>query len=40
MALQELELSDVESECMDNCFEAVQACEWCAESCREMQQAS
>jgi len=47
MALAELDLSDTAEECMDNCLEAMQACEWCAdvledcaESCRQMMQAS
>lgn len=30
MALSELDVSELESECIDNCFEAVQACEECA----------
>jgi len=33
MALSEIKLKDIEQECMDNCFEAVQACEWCADEC-------
>ena len=39
MALQEIEpLSDNEerAECVDNCFEAAQACEWCATACIAM----
>jgi len=34
MALQELEHLDEEMRhCIDNCFEAAQACEWCADAC-------
>ena len=33
MALEELDLNDEAAECMDNCWEAVQACEWCADQC-------
>jgi hypothetical protein len=33
MALQELDVSDEMRECIDNCFEATQACEWCADAC-------
>ena len=28
--------NDRMAECIDNCFEAVQACEWCASECIEM----
>jgi len=28
MALSELDVSDEMDECIDNCFEATQACEW------------
>ncbi|PSP54966.1 four-helix bundle copper-binding protein [Halobacteriales archaeon QS_1_67_19] len=31
MALDQLDLSDQMDECIDNCWEAVQACEWCAD---------
>jgi len=31
MALSELDVSDEMDECIDNCFEATQACEWCAD---------
>ena len=47
MALSDLDLGDNERECMDDCLEAMQACEWCAdvledcaESCRQIMQAS
>ncbi|WP_254538344.1 four-helix bundle copper-binding protein [Halomarina litorea] len=34
MALQQLDhLSEDQRECIDNCLEAVQACEWCADEC-------
>ena len=34
MALQQIQhLSDEMQECVDNCFEAAQACEWCADAC-------
>jgi hypothetical protein len=33
MALQQLDVSDEMRECIDNCFEATQACEWCADAC-------
>ncbi|USZ69445.1 four-helix bundle copper-binding protein [Halorussus salilacus] len=33
MALQQLDVSDEMDECIDNCFEATQACEWCADEC-------
>ena len=36
MALQQIdhvEQNDRMSECIDNCFEAAQACEWCADEC-------
>ncbi|WP_227375736.1 four-helix bundle copper-binding protein [Haladaptatus halobius] len=34
MALQEIDhLSDEMADCVDNCFEAAQACEWCADEC-------
>lgn len=26
-------LSDEERECVENCFEATEACEWCADAC-------
>lgn len=38
MALTEIDHLDREelmAECMDNCLEAVQACEWCASACIE-----
>lgn len=36
MALQEIDhLDDEMQECVDNCFEAAQACEWCADACTE-----
>lgn len=28
--------NDRMAECIDNCFEAAQACEWCADECIEM----
>jgi len=39
MALQQIDYvseSDRMSECIDNCFEATQACEWCATECIQM----
>jgi hypothetical protein len=34
MALTEVDhLSDEMAECTDNCLEAAQACEWCADAC-------
>ncbi|MFD1513857.1 four-helix bundle copper-binding protein [Halomarina rubra] len=34
MALDDIDhLSDDEKECLDNCLEAAQACEWCADEC-------
>jgi hypothetical protein len=34
MALTEIDHPDDEMvECMDNCLEAAQACEWCADAC-------
>ena len=34
MALQQIDhLSQEEQDCIDNCFEAAQACEWCADAC-------
>ncbi|ELY64202.1 four-helix bundle copper-binding protein [Natronococcus jeotgali] len=34
MALTQIDHMDDEmAECTDNCFEAVQACEWCADEC-------
>lgn len=39
MALQKIDhVSDTErtAECIDNCFEAAQACEWCATECVRM----
>ena len=34
MALTEIDhVSDEMAECIDNCFEAAQACEWCADAC-------
>ena len=34
MALSELEHADDHmQECIDNCLEAAQACEWCADAC-------
>ncbi|ADJ13611.1 four-helix bundle copper-binding protein [Halalkalicoccus jeotgali] len=36
MALTEIDhLDDEMAECMDNCLEATQACEWCADACAE-----
>ena len=36
MALTEIDhLSDEMAECTDNCFEAAQACEWCADACAD-----
>lgn len=39
MALTAIDQVDQDSrmgECIDNCFEATQACEWCADECIEM----
>lgn len=39
MALQEIDPvsgNERKAECIDNCFEAAQACEWCASACIEM----
>ncbi len=37
MALTEIDhLTEEMAECTDNCFEAAQACEWCADECIEM----
>lgn len=39
MALTQIEAvsqNDQMAECIDNCFEAAQACEWCADECVEM----
>lgn len=33
MALENLDVSDEMKQCIDNCFEAVQACEQCADEC-------
>lgn len=33
MALSELDVSDEMKECIDNCWDATQACEWCADAC-------
>ncbi|WP_224449591.1 four-helix bundle copper-binding protein [Haloprofundus salilacus] len=34
MALQQIShLSDEQRDCIDNCFEATQVCEWCADEC-------
>lgn len=34
MALEEIDhLNDDQKECLDNCLEATQACEWCADEC-------
>lgn len=34
MALTEIDhLTDEMQHCMDNCLEAAQACEWCADAC-------
>jgi hypothetical protein len=34
MALQQIDhLSEEQRECIDNCQEAVQVCEWCADEC-------
>jgi hypothetical protein len=36
MALTQIPyVNDMRAECIDNCFEAVQACEWCADACAE-----
>lgn len=36
MALTEIDhLSDEMATCMDNCLEAAQACEWCADACAD-----
>ena len=36
MALTEIDhLSDEMAECTDNCLEAAQACEWCADACAD-----
>lgn len=39
MALKALELSPEIAECVDNCFEAAQACEACATECIQMNDA-
>ena len=37
MAVDALEHTDDEMQnCIDNCFEAAQACEWCADACLAM----
>ncbi|MWG34357.1 four-helix bundle copper-binding protein [Halomarina oriensis] len=34
MALDDIDhLNDDQKECLDNCLEATQACEWCADEC-------
>lgn len=40
MALLQIDhLKDEMAECTDNCFEAAQACEWCADECIQMGEA-
>lgn len=39
MALRQavfLEANLERADCIDDCFEAAQPCEWCAESCRDV----
>lgn len=37
MALSEIDPLNEEMErCVDSCFDAAQACEWCADACRDM----
>lgn len=36
MALAIQSLTDEMAECVDNCFEAAQACEWCADECTRL----
>ncbi|WP_458206073.1 four-helix bundle copper-binding protein [Haladaptatus sp. NG-SE-30] len=34
MAVTQIDhLNDEQSDCIDNCFEAAQVCEWCADEC-------
>lgn len=33
MAVDQIDVSDDMEECIDQCFEAVKVCEWCADEC-------